>query len=155
MITAANKPLMRIFFSILSFFYIAAIFILAGFPVAHTLSKFNPYSLLHIPLYGILAFLLILSIGPITYGFKEAKETSIQPTSGSARPRSKGKGNLRARFFIAGGIALVVGISDEIHQLYVPGRNGSTTDAVLDMAGIAIALLLCFRLFKTRTQQTQ
>jgi hypothetical protein len=136
----------RIFFSILSLFYIAAIFILAGSPVVDTLSEFNPYSLLHIPLYGILAFLLIFSMVPVTRGFKEV---SIQP-SDSTRPRSRGSTDLRSRLFIAGAIALAVSIFDEVHQLSVPGRQGSASDVVLDITGIAIALLLCFRLFKTR-----
>lgn len=138
---------MRILFSLLSIFYVASIFILAGFPVVHTLSEFNPYSLLHIPLYGILAFLLVFSMVPVTQGFKEA---SIQPRSDSTRTRSKGTTGLKFRLFVAGGIALAVGIFDEIHQLSVPRREGSVGDVALDMVGIAIALLLCFVLFKTR-----
>jgi hypothetical protein len=138
---------MRILFSLLSFFYIVSIFILAGSPVVHTLSEFNPYSLLHIPLYGILAFLLTLSMVPIPRGFKEA---SIQPGNDSTRPRSRGPVGLTLRLLIAGGIALAVGIFDEVHQLSVPGRDASATDVLLDMVGIAIGLLLCFRLLKTR-----
>jgi len=138
---------MRILFSLLSLFYVASIFILAGSPVVHTLSEFNPYSLFHIPLYGILAFLLSFSMVPIARGSKEA---SIQPSSDSTGPRSKGTVGLTVRLFVAGAIALAVGIFDEIHQLSVPRREGSVGDVGLDMAGIAIALLLCFVLFKTR-----
>jgi hypothetical protein len=141
---------MRILFSILSFFYVAAIFILAGSPAVDTLSEFNPYSLLHIPLFGILAFLLIFSMVPIPWGFK----VSIQPGNDSRELPSEETNGLKLRFFIAGGIALVVGISDEIHQLYVPGRNGSAVDVVLDMVGITIALLLCSRLLKARISQS-
>jgi len=144
---------MRILFSLLSLFYVASIFILAGSPVVHTLSEFNPYSLLHIPLYGILAFLLIFSMVPIAQGFKDG---SIQPRGGSTRSRPIGTVGLGLRFFIAGAIALAVGIFDEIHQLSVPGREGSASDVVLDMVGIAIALFLCFVLFKTRiSKQTR
>ena len=139
--------LMRILFSLLSLFYIAAIFILAGSPVVRTLSEFNPYSLLHIPLYGIMTFLLVFSMVPISRGFKDG---AIQPGSDSTRPRSRGTIGLRFRLFVAGAIALVVGTFDEVHQLSVPRREGSVTDVVLDMVGIAIALLLCFVLFKTR-----
>ena len=138
---------MKIVFSFLSLFYIASIFILAGSPVAHKLSQFNPYSLLHIPLYGILTLLLVLSIVPIPRGFNVR---SIQPGSDSARPRSWGTAGLRARLFVAGVIALVVGIFDEIHQLSVPGREGSAGDVVLDAVGIAIALLLYLWFFKTQ-----
>jgi len=138
---------MRILFSLLSLFYIASIFILAGSPLADTLSEFNPYSLLHIPLYGILAFLLIFSMVPIT---RRSKEAPIQPSSDSTGPRSKGTLDLVPRLFVAGAITLAVGLFDEVHQLSVPGREGSASDVVLDMVGIAIALLLCFVLFKTR-----
>lgn len=138
---------MRILFSLLSLFYIASIFILAGSPVVHTLSRFNPYSLLHIPLYGILAFLLVFSMVPVTQGFKEA---SVQPNSDSTRPLTRGTVNLKFRLFVAGAIALAVGILDEVHQLSVPRREGSVSDVVLDVVGIALALLLCFVLFKTR-----
>ncbi len=138
---------MRIFFSILSLLYVAAIFILAGFPMVHTLSEFNPYSLLHIPLFGILAFLLIFSMVPIPRGFREG---SIQPGSDSRRLQSEETNGLKLRFFIAGAIGLAVAIFDEVHQLSVPGRDGSISDIVLDMVGIALALLLCSRLLKTR-----
>ena len=138
---------MRILFSLLSLFYIASIFILAGSPLVRILSAYNPYSLLHIPLYGILAFLLIFSMVPVTQGFKEA---SIQPSSDPTRIRSKERINLTTRLFVAGAIALAVGIFDEVHQLSVPGREGSVSDVALDTVGIAIALLLCFVLFKAR-----
>jgi hypothetical protein len=138
---------MRILFSLLSIFYIASIFILAGSPVVETLSEFNPYSLLHIPLYGIMTFLLVFSMVPIRQGFKDG---SIQPSSDPTRPWSKGPVDLKLRLLLTGAIAWVVGIFDEVHQLDVPGRDGSVSDVVLDMVGIAIALLLCFVLFKTR-----
>ena len=140
---AVHKPIrdsMRMLSILLSIFYIAAIFILAGSPVVETVSKFNPYSLLHIPLYGIMTFLLVFSIAPIPRGFK----------NGSAQPWAKGTPGLTIRLFAAGAIAWVVGIFDEVHQLYVPGRDGSVGDVCLDMVGIAIALLLCSWLFKTR-----
>jgi hypothetical protein len=141
----------RIFFSILSLFYITAIFILAESRVVDTLSEFNIYSLLHIPLYGILACLLVLSMVPVPRGFGGA---SIQPGSDSRRLPSEGINGLKLRILLAGGIALAVAIFDEIHQLYVPGRNGSAVDVVLDMVGITIALLLCSRLFKARISQS-
>ena len=138
---------MRILFPLISIFYIASIFILAGAPIVHTLSRFNPYSLLHIPLYGIMTFLLVFSMVPIPRGFRGA---STQTSSDPTRPRSKRPAGLEFRLFLAGGVAWVVGIFDEIHQLSVPIREGSVSDVVLDMVGIAIALLLCFLLFKTR-----
>jgi hypothetical protein len=150
MITDANKPnpyRMRILSSLVSIFYIAAIFILAGSPVVQTLSKYNPYSLLHIPLYGILTLLLVFSTVPMPRGLEVG---SIQPGGNAARRRSRGTAGLTIRLFVAGAIALVVGVFDEVHQLSVPIRDASVGDVVLDMVGIAIALLLCFWFFKTR-----
>ena len=49
---------------------------------------------------------------------------------------------------IAGLIALVVAIADEIHQAYVPGRDASVTDVFLDIVGISICLLLIKRIGK-------
>ena len=138
---------MRILFALLSLFYVACIFILAGSPVARTLSGFNPYSLLHIPLYGIMTLLLVFSLVPIPRGFKHGV---IQPNSDPTRSQSRDTAGLKLRLSAAGAIALLVGIFDEIHQLYVPGRDASAGDVVLDLVGIAIALLLCFILFKTR-----
>jgi hypothetical protein len=137
---------MKIFFSLCSLFYIASIFILAGSPVVETLSEFNPYSLLHIPLYGILTFLLALSIVPVG---RRPRDPSIQQSNDSTRARSKKSAGLRLRLFIAGGIAFAVGMFDEAHQLYVPGRDASVTDVVLDMVGITLVLVLFFGLFKT------
>jgi len=138
---------MKILFSLFSLFYIAAIFILAGSPLVKTLSEFNPYSLLHIPLYGILTFLLVRSIVPIS---RRPKNPSIQQSNVSTRPTSKKRAGLRLRLFMVGCIASAVGIFDEAHQLYVPGRDASVTDVVLDMVGIALGLVLVFGLFKTR-----
>ena len=51
------------------------------------------------------------------------------------------------RFLIVAFIALAIAIADEIHQVYVPGRNSSAADVLLDMAGIALALFLIHRLY--------
>ncbi len=138
---------MRMFFALLSLFYVAAIFILAGFPIVRELSKFNPYSLLHIPLFGILTSLLVFSMVSPSRGFKVG---SIQLGNNPARSGTGVATGLTVRLFVAGAIALLVGIFDEIHQLYVPGRDASISDVMLDTLGIILALLLCSRLLKTR-----
>ena len=158
---------MRLIFSILSIAYIAGIFLFADSSVVSTLSSFNPYSLLHIPLYGILTLLLIFSFVPLKFN----------PTNLSRLSRSEGvRGEMRSlfhwdpsnpmnpitqlhnylitRFLVVGFIALIVAIADEIHQAYVPGRDASITDVLLDLVGITLVLFFAFRLFKTKTSIT-
>ena len=132
---------MRLIFSILSIAYIAGIFLFADSSVVSTLSSFNPYSLLHIPLYGILTFLLIFSFMPLKFNPTNQKNQINQI-------------NQRNFYLIPGGIALIVAIADEIHQAYVPGREASITDVLLDLVGIILVLFFAFRLFETKTSIT-
>lgn len=47
-------------------------------------------------------------------------------------------------------IAVLYAISDEIHQLFVPGRAGKVSDVLIDSVGIAIAFVLLTLYFKCR-----
>ena len=106
--------------SILSAFYIAGIFILPRVISGPLLSKvWNPYSLLHIPMYGVLMVLLTLAFEPhIFFQRKVSSRVSF--------------------FFLPGGIATTVGILDEFHQSFIPYRNASVGDIMLDIAGIVL-----------------
>lgn len=57
---------------------------------------------------------------------------------------------LKNRFFISAVICLLYAISDEIHQIFVPGRSGEVRDVCIDFAGsmLAIFILLLFTRFK-------
>ena len=131
---------MNIFFSILSIAYIAGIFLLADSSMVSDVALFNPFSLLHIPLYGILTLLLILSfptqrkrfVNPTNLGNSTNSINSINPSNLS-------------NYFVAGIIALVVAIVDEIHQAYLPNRNASVIDVFLDLVGIICCILLARR----------
>ena len=138
---------MRILFSILSIACIAGIFLFADSPVVSTLSNFNPYSLLHIPLYGILTILLIFSFVPIT----QLPINSLNQINQTNQINQKDRTNQINHYFIVGFIALIVAIADEIHQIYIPGRDASVTDVLLDLVGIILVLFFAFRLFKTKT----
>ena len=120
---------MSIFFSILSAAYITGIFLFADSPVVSEAAPFNPYSLLHIPLYGILTILLVLS-------FRRKPSNPINPMN-STNSRNP---------LIAGLIALVVAVADEIHQAYIPSRDASIIDVFLDIVGISLCLLLIKRI---------
>jgi uncharacterized membrane protein len=128
---------MSIFFRVLSAVYIAGIFLLADSPMVADVAPFNPFSLLHIPLYGILTLLLILSFFPKRKRF--VNPTNPTNSSNSSNPsNSMNPSNL----VIAGTIALVVAIADEIHQAYIPNRNASVIDVFLDIIGIILCMLI-------------
>ena len=107
------------------------IFLWADSPVVSDLAPFNPYSLLHIPLYGILAILLIFSFLPIKLNHKNQRNQINQ-----------------RNYFIVGLVAFGIAIADEIHQSFIPTRDASLLDVLLDFFGIALVLFLVYRLAK-------
>ena len=50
-----------------------------------------------------------------------------------------------SNLIVAGIIALVVAIADEIHQAYLPNRNASVIDVFLDVVGIVLCTLVIRR----------
>ena len=143
----APCSMQRVFFASLSCIYIAGIFLFADSSVVSTLAAFNPYSLLHIPLYGVLTVLLIFSFMPLKFKLLN----SINPRNSTNAINATNTINLRARYLLPGGIASVVAIADEIHQAYVPGRDASITDVLLDLVGIILVIFFFSRLLKTKT----
>jgi VanZ family protein len=79
----------------------------------------NPYSLLHIPLYGVLMIFLVLSFGLNSNTLKR----------GSPVP---------SFLFLHGCITTVVGILDEVNQIYLPYRDVSIIYVMVDMVGILL-----------------
>jgi hypothetical protein len=149
-----NYPMTQLLFSFLSIAYIAGIFLWADSPIVEELSAFNPYSLLHIPLYGILTILLMFSRLPYNFinqtkqieqknqvkvqpKVKDKIEVNVQKNSINPTNSSNPSNNL-----IPGFIAFLVAIADEIHQAYIPGRNASITDVLLDVVGIVLVLIV-------------
>ena len=61
--------------------------------------------------------------------------------------------NYRKALLGAGVLALLYAISDEYHQTFVQGRNGSLRDVLIDGAGIILALgsIHTLRAFRLRT----
>lgn len=49
--------------------------------------------------------------------------------------------SLAKRFIISALFCLVYAISDEIHQLFVPGRSGEIRDVLIDFTGALIGIL--------------
>jgi VanZ family protein len=52
-------------------------------------------------------------------------------------------------------LAFIYGISDEWHQTFVFGREGTTRDAVIDLAGILAALILVSLIKKWKKEKKQ
>jgi VanZ family protein len=124
---------MRPLFIFLSMAYVAGIFLLADSSVVSYLGKFNPYSLLHIPLYAILTILIVFSLLPM---YPRINTSTL------------------ARCLISGMIALIVAVADEFHQSSISIRDASVIDVFLDLAGIVLALLVivhfCKRLKRSK-----
>ncbi len=109
---------MNYFLALLPAAYIFGIFFYADSPVVSQIAVFNPFSILHIPLYGILTLLLVVTLCP--------------PSAA----------NSKSRLLLAALIAIGVGILDEFHQASIPGREASIVDVFLDIVGVSLALLL-------------
>jgi VanZ family protein len=110
-------------YALFSAAYIFAIFFLADSGAASQIGEFNPYSLLHVPLYGGLTLLVLLSLGT-------------------------GKGKYTPERLVAGAIiAGIVGALDEFHQTFIPTREGTWGDVFLDLLGVIIAILVFRRFF--------
>jgi VanZ family protein len=56
--------------------------------------------------------------------------------------------NAPNRFLIAGFISILVALADEYHQVFIPTREGSFTDVLLDIVGIALAIFFTFHLYR-------
>ncbi|MHC4973921.1 MAG: VanZ family protein [Planctomycetota bacterium] len=104
--------------------YMAALFLLSSIPDDSELGRrilFPPpavQNLLHVPVYAGLTWLWWRSL--------------------------KGKTSPRPAVLCAAAIAIGYGVLDEIHQMYVPGRFASVTDALLNAAGAAAVVAWVF-----------
>ncbi len=50
--------------------------------------------------------------------------------------------NENKKFFISLDIGVLYAISDEIHQLFVPGRSAQVTDVMIDTMGVTLGIIL-------------
>jgi hypothetical protein len=151
----------RLIFTFLSIAYIAGILLWADSPVVSVLAPFNRYSLLHIPLYGILTVLLIFSFFPLKFksnvlNVHNDSNVPNHPNGHNVPNDLNGSTHLRidaytrVRFLISGFIALIIAIADEIHQSFIPTRDASIIDVFLDAVGIVLTLFLIVQLYKNK-----
>jgi VanZ family protein len=143
---------MNLIFAFLSTAYIFMIFFFAGSPAVSIISPYNPFSLLHIPLYGILTLLIVFALVPFNaFPFSRIRkinksESDVTNSINAINSINvKNAGNL---FSIAGLISFIVAVADEYHQIFIPTREASFTDVLLDVVGIALAILITFRFYR-------
>jgi VanZ family protein len=60
----------------------------------------------------------------------------------------------RRQYLAAWAFAVVYGLTDEWHQLYVPGRSGKVGDVLIDAAGAAICIAIVY-LWDKRRQKSK
>jgi hypothetical protein len=142
---------MNLFFALLSIVYIFVIFFFADSSAVSMIAPYNPSSLLHIPLYGILTVLIVFALVPVSsFPFSRIRRLNENDPNGINGPNGLTLSNAPRRFLIAGLISILVALADEYHQIFIPTREGSFTDVLLDAAGIALAVLFTFRLYRIR-----
>lgn len=54
---------------------------------------------------------------------------------------------------ISAAICLIYAISDEIHQVFVPGRSGQISDVIIDFSGSIIGIYLFILIFRRLTDR--
>ena len=57
-------------------------------------------------------------------------------------------GNINKKYLLAFLICVIYAISDEIHQLFVPGRAGQVRDVLIDSAGSLLGIIIVMALEK-------
>ena len=57
-------------------------------------------------------------------------------------------GNINKKYLLAFLICVIYAISDEIHQLFVPGRAGQIRDVLIDSAGSFLGIIIVMALEK-------
>jgi hypothetical protein len=140
---------MNLFFAILSLAYIFVIFFFADSSAVSAVAPYNPFSLLHIPLYGILTILIVFALVPSnSFPFSRIRRLSKNDPGGMNGPNGLNLLTSGNRFLIAGLISALVALADEYHQVFIPTREGSFTDVLLDVVGIALAIFFTFRLYR-------
>ena len=136
-------------FAFLSVAYIFVIFFFADSSAVSAVAPYNAFSLLHIPLYGILTVLIVFALVPFnSFPFSRTRRLNKNDPDGMNGPNGLSLLNVRNRFLIAGLISVLVALADEYHQVFVPTREGSFSDVLLDVAGIALAIFFTVRLYR-------
>jgi len=71
------------------------------------------------------------------------------------RALSLNRGDARKWISSAWVLATAYAASDEFHQSFVPGRNSSVVDVLIDSTGAALGLLLCYLVLQRRAKKEE
>lgn len=62
--------------------------------------------------------------------------------------------SIKRRAFLAWGFTVLYAITDEIHQMFVPGRSCELRDVLIDAAGALAGLLICIFLHSRKSESS-
>lgn len=111
--------------------YMALIFSISSLSLTHTpLPRFSDKAI-HLVEYGVLAVLVTFALRRTRDGWTVAKVA-----------------------LVAAAFAAAYGVTDEVHQLYVPHRSASVYDWLADALGAALAAALLARLWRKNEETT-
>lgn len=117
----------NILYSLPAVSYAVLIFIFSSIPQEEMpkMALLNQDKLLHLVEYTVFGMLLMLA-------FRKQQALHIRKQAA----------------YYAFGVGLLYAGSDEIHQLFVPGRNASVYDLMADGLGIILGIYLFYRLLR-------
>jgi VanZ family protein len=87
--------------------------------------------LAHVVVYALLTFVLLRAFGALEHGFT------------------------RGMVVLAIGLAVLYGVTDEIHQTFVPNRHGQAYDLIFDFAGALIGSAAVWLLLRLRARSAE
>lgn len=104
-------------------------------------------SVAHFVEYTVLGALLLRALWLTSGPGADAGADDAAGTGNAANPGA----SFAKLILIAVAIASLYGVSDEIHQLFVPGRFCDPVDWAVDTAGALVGALICSKFLRIRT----
>lgn len=139
--------------------WMAAIFVVSGipgdeFPQYEGLWDFVVKKSGHLLEYGLLAVLLWRAVRVQRDGtaFSGGREAGTDSTRGA---RVQVTGVFGVRVWAALALTVLYAVTDEFHQLFIPGRGSRAVDVGIDIVGACLGLALYFALNVIRQTRSQ
>lgn len=115
-----------------------------------SLLRYGPAALLSVTIF-VLSSIPGRQLGWV-FGWDKALHALEYGTLGASYLRALDPGGLRARLaVVAWLLTTLYGVSDEIHQLFTPGRSSDFRDVIADAVGAALGVL-AYRAVCARTR---